>query len=109
MSSKIIPATCALSIVTADGVPVVGANILSQGVGASSGILGIDEDRSVYITSNATDIAAAIQNVNSLLTNVIAILTAHDAVTLAPGASAAEIAALTAANVTFLATKEALK
>lgn len=55
--SKILAATCsALGIVTADGVTVPTAEVLSLGTGASSGLLYLEGDKAWYIPSSATDI-----------------------------------------------------
>lgn len=74
--SKMIEATCVGGVVTADSVPVPAADILSEGVGSSSGILILDQDQAKYITSNATDIKAAIEKINSALSEIASALTA---------------------------------
>lgn len=107
--SKVINASCVASVVTADSFPVPGATILSQGTKASTGVLVIEEDKKTYLTSNAADLAKAIEDLTAILTSVIAILTAHDAVTTVPGASAAAIASLTTLKTAFGLTKDILK
>lgn len=108
--SKVLDATCnALGIVTADGVPVQGAVVLSMGKKLSSGVLIIDEDKATYITSNASDIKDLITSVVALFDSTITVLSGLDAVTTVPGSNAASIAALTALKVQFNLTKELLK
>jgi hypothetical protein len=82
--SKMIEATCVSGLVTAESVPVPSADILSQGVGSSSGILILDEDDAKYITSNATDIKTTIEKVNSALSEIASALTAIAAQMLGP-------------------------
>lgn len=107
--SKILQATCVAGVVTAEGIPVPAADVLSEGVMASTGILVMDEDNATYVTSNASDIKTMIENLGSLLDQVIVVLTGLDAVTVSPGSMAAAIALLTTAKTTFVATKEVLK
>lgn len=108
--SKMLEATCsAISIVTADGVPVPGAVILSQGKQVSSGVLILDGDKAVYLTSNASDIKTLITNVGTLIDQISAVLTGLDAVTTVPGSNAALITALGVAKTQFLLTKDLLK
>lgn len=107
--SKVLNATCAAGVVTAASFPVTGATILSQGIRASTGLLVMDDDKKTYVTSNAADIHDAIVSLNTIIGQIVTILSAHDAVTTAPGASAAAIAALTALKTTFNATKDTLK
>lgn len=108
--SKMLEASCsALSIVTADGVPVPGVTILSQGKQLSSGILILDGDKGVYVTSNASDIKTLITNVGTLIDSITAVLSGLDAVTTVPGSNAALITALGVAKTQFLLTKELLK
>lgn len=73
--SRIIPATCEAGTVTADGVEVEGAEILSSGEGASSGKLLIDGPTATYFTSNAPDISQTIDKINEALNKLVTILT----------------------------------
>lgn len=65
--AKIIEATCEAGVVTADEVPVTAADILSEGVRSSEGILLLDENKAKYVTSNAEDIKDAIDKLNDIL------------------------------------------
>ncbi len=131
--SKIIAATCVGGVVTADGVPVAVAEKLSQGVGASSGVLLMDGDKAWFIPktspdldSTLTQIIAALDQVKTALEKAADGLTqtasmggalaANDPV---PATSAAaisafltaigvDVTAITAANVQIVAAKTAL-
>ncbi len=107
--SKVVDATCnAAGIVTADGVPVTDAVILSQGKASSSGVLLIEELKSTYVTSNATDIKALITNVKAIVDKITSIVTSLNAAT--PGTPAtADIALLVTLNTQLDLTKELLK
>lgn len=61
--SKILPATCVGGIVTSELFPVPSAQILSKGIGPSSGVLALDEDKAFYVTSSAADLETALTNV----------------------------------------------
>lgn len=56
-----IDATCSGKEVTAAGVVVENAVILSEGEGESSGILLLEGDKPKYITSNATDLKTTLE------------------------------------------------
>lgn len=74
--SKILPATAnALGIVTADGVPVTAAQILSLGKQQSSGLLFLDGDKAWYFPSSATDIKTTITKLSNSITSLNAALT----------------------------------
>lgn len=68
--SKIIPASASGGIVTADGVPVPAATILSKGTGQSSGILVIDGEKAWYIPTTVSDLEATLTQVISALGQV---------------------------------------
>ncbi len=107
---RMLPASCTPpGIVTIESLPIADAVILSEGTKASNGIAIVDKGEVTYITSSAQDLKQAITDLSVILDSVIAILTAHDAVTVAPGGSSAAIAALTTLKTTFLASKEMLK
>ncbi len=72
--SKAIPATCTAGLVTAQGVPVPAAEILSQGVGSSSGVLVLDEDEAFYIAKVTPDLDAALEQVIAALTQAVTAL-----------------------------------
>ncbi len=54
--SKVLAASCILGVVTVDGVPVPSAEVLSEGIGASSGLLILDEDKAYYVANLSPDI-----------------------------------------------------
>lgn len=109
--SKILAATCVAGIVKVGALPVLGTEILSQGVGASSGILILQgDDGKYYITNTADDLKSALDSVSAALGSAASALTAINAATIittcgaGPGTgapilvAAADIAALTAAK-----------
>ena len=57
-------------MVTADGVQVPAAEVLSAGKQASTGLLFIDGDKLWFIPSSATDIASTIEKAVDALTSV---------------------------------------
>lgn len=108
--SKILSATCdATGKVTADGVEVVGAIVLSEGKKASSGVAVMDGDKVWYLTSNATDLKDAIASLVEIINQIATIATGLDAVTVSPGGQAAAIAQLQVLKTQFEQTKETLK
>ncbi len=76
--SKMIDATCEGGVVTADGVPVDAAVILSEGVASSEGILILDEDLAKYVTSNALDLKETLDKIASSLEKIASALSAID-------------------------------
>ncbi len=107
--SKILEASCAAGIVTSDGVPVVGATVLSEGVAPSSGLLFLEEDKATYLPSSATDIKDLIGRMDTILEKIIQIATSLDAAALVTGTAAANIVLLTALKVELALSKELLK
>lgn len=113
--SKILTATCdANSKVTADGVEVVGAIILSQGKQASQGVAVMDGDKVWYLTSNASDIKTTIEKVSSALTKIGNILTSIGAgmtgpTTAPPPTLATDVLEITTTVNELAQMKEALK
>lgn len=74
--SKILDATCsAVGVVTADGVPVPAATVLSEGKQSSNGLLFLDEDKARYLTSSATDIKTTIEKLADTITSLNTALT----------------------------------
>lgn len=74
--SRIFDATCdATGKVTADGVIVTSAEVLSEGKQASEGLLFMEGDQARYLTSSATDVKTTIENLIDVLTDVTAALT----------------------------------
>lgn len=78
--SKILSATCSADgKVTADGVEVVGAIILSEGKQASSGMAVMDGEQVWYLTSSATDIKTTIEKAADAITKIANLFTAMGA------------------------------
>ena len=74
--SKVLEATAdASGVVTADGVPVPAADLISEGKQASSGILIIDGLKAWYIPSSATDIKTTIENLIDVIDATAAAIT----------------------------------
>lgn len=108
--TRVLRATCdASGVVTCEGVTVPAARVLTAGKAASSGILILDEDRADYVATNTTDIEALIESVVEIVNKVVEITTSLDAVTLSPGAAAANIALLTTMATQLNLTKDLLK
>lgn len=108
--SKILSAAAdATGKVTADGVQIVGAIVLSEGKKASNGVAVMDGDKVWYLTSNATDLKDAITSLVEIINQIATIATGLDAVTVSPGGQAANILQLQVLKTQFEATKEQLK
>ncbi len=60
--SKTIPATCVGGVVTAEDVPIEGAVILSEGIGASNGVVVLDLENATYIPKTSPDLKSAIED-----------------------------------------------
>lgn len=106
---KVLNATCVAGVVTADSLPVPSAAVLSEGVKSSEGILVLDHEDATYLTSNASDIKDLITAIGNVCDKIITTLTAIDAVTLAPGSNAANIALITVAKTQLMLQKDMLK
>lgn len=72
--SKTITASCVGGIVTADGVPVPAAEVLSEGVGASEGLLVVDEEKAFYVAKTTPDLETTLTHLITALTQVKAAL-----------------------------------
>lgn len=119
--SKILRATCSpAGIVSAEGVEVPVAQVLSEGNQQSSGLLFMDEDEATYLPSSASDIKTTIEKVITALDNLALALT-QVATTLTsigagmtgpttapPGTLATDIVNLTAKVTAVNATKAEL-
>jgi hypothetical protein len=111
---KLLEATCIAGVVKVGALPVLGAEILSEGVGSSSGILLLqDDDGKIYLAKTSGDLKTTLTQLSTALTHVATALTALDAKpigTLPPApAVAANVAAITAAQAALSALKEVLK
>lgn len=74
--SKILAATAdASGKVTADGVEVIGAIILSEGKQASQGLAVMQGDQVWYLTSSATDIKTTIEKMADAITKIANLFT----------------------------------
>lgn len=86
--TKILAATCSpASIVTAAGLPVAGAVILSEGKQQSSGFLVIDGDKIWYVASSATDIKTTIEKLVALLDKLSTVVTTTSTGLIAAGSA----------------------
>lgn len=107
--SKILEATCENGEVTCETQTIEDAEILSEGVKSSEGVLVIEEKKKTYIASNATDIKDLINALSDCLDKIVTIATGLDAVTTPPATQAANIAQLVTLNATLDAIKDNLK
>lgn len=126
--SKILAASAEAGVVTVEGFPIEIAQIISKGVGASTGVLLIQGEKAFYLPSNATDLETtladtksaidkAVQAINQIATSLTTINAQFTANSLTPSpAVAAQVVAitgysteLTAIGVEMETLKEALK
>lgn len=77
--SKVIEATCENELVTAEGVVVESAEILSEGVAASEGVLVMDKEKTYYLAKTSPDLKSTLEKLISTLTQIASALTAIDA------------------------------
>lgn len=69
--SKLLEATCdASGVVTAEGVTVPAAEVLSEGKQASAGLLLLEGDKAIYLPSSATDIKTTIEKLITVIDKV---------------------------------------
>lgn len=68
--TRMISASCDDGKVTADGVEVPGAIILSGGQGSSTGILLIDGLMAIYVASNAGDLSTTLEKLSTALETI---------------------------------------
>lgn len=73
--SKVLNATCEFGLIKVES-QIVDGEILSEGIGKSSGIVVIDKENLTYITSNATDLKETIVKLNDIVMKITEILTA---------------------------------
>lgn len=113
--SKILSATANSSgKVTADGVEVIGAIVLSEGKQASSGMAVMDGDQVWYITSSASDIKTTLEKMADVITKIANSLTSIGAgmtgpTTAPPPTLATDVAAINAVVTELNQLKGALK
>lgn len=65
--SKMLAATCVAGVVTAGGVPVTVADVLSEGIGSSEGILFLDEYEAKYVAKTSPDLKSTLNHISSEL------------------------------------------
>ncbi len=87
----------------------VEATFLNEGTLASSGVVLMDRDLAIYLTSSASDIKTLIENLGTVLDKIIQIATTVDGATVPPGGAAANIALLTTLKNQLVAQKDTLK
>lgn len=120
--SKMLEASCVGGIVTAGGIPVPAADILSEGVGASTGVLILDEDEAKYLAKISPDLKTTLEKLSSVCDTIKSALQAIDSIGtlvttcgVGPGTAIflpvniANIAALTAAKAEIDILKASLK
>lgn len=111
--SKAINATCSGGIVSVGGKPVE-AEILSEGVGDSEGVLILDKEKAYYVASNATDLKTTLEKISDAITKIGETLTAIGAgmtgiTTAPPPTLAASVAEINLIVVELTTLKDALK
>ena len=80
--TKVLTATCEKGVVKVNGLPVPGAVILSEGVGASEGFVAIDLERAYYLARVTPDLATTLEKlIESLDTNAEALNKLVDIIT----------------------------
>jgi hypothetical protein len=99
--TKIIEASCIQNNITVDGVILTDSFILSEGKGASDGILFINKDKSYYIANTSADLKYTIQSLSDITQQIIAALTALNALPTISGACAAQVTQLTTLKATL--------
>lgn len=114
---KILEAECSAGVVTAEGAPLAGATILSDGVTSSEGIAILDGEQISYIAKTSDDLKAMIEKTAEIVSKIVTMLTAIDVqIPLANGVGGTAIAPnvatipeLTALNVELQAMKDLLR
>lgn len=80
--TKVLTATCENGVVKVNGLPVPGAVILSEGVGASEGFVAIDLERAYYLARVTPDLETTLEKlIESLDTNAEALNKLVDIIT----------------------------
>jgi hypothetical protein len=94
--------------------PVAAAEILSKGVGPSTGVVIIDGDKAYYFTSNASDLESTLTTLIATIQKLVLTFTAFAGsmtgpTTAPPPTLAVDLAELTAKAAELTAIKELLK
>jgi hypothetical protein len=106
---KVLSASCVGKVVTVESVPITDATILSEGNGSSSGIAVIEQDKTTYISSNATDLKALIQSLIDCITQINLAFTALGGVGPTNPVLTSFTTALDLVKTTLTTNKELLK
>jgi hypothetical protein len=72
--SKVLAATCVAGIVKVGALVVPAAEVLSEGVASSSGIVILDEDKAYYVAENSPDLKSTIEKVIDSLEDLASVL-----------------------------------
>ncbi len=112
--SKILEASCVANTVTVDDLPVLTAQILSEGVGESEGVMLMQGDKQYYIAKISPDLKTTIEKLSDLIVKLVPIITAIGSgmtgpTTAPPPTLAVDLAELTAINVELTTLKSMLK
>jgi len=111
--SKILEASCVGNVVSIEGAPVE-AEILSEGVGSSTGCALMEKEKIFYITSNASDLKTTLEKAVSAIEKISAALLAIGAgmtgpTTTPPPTLAADVAEILVISVELQTLSAGLK
>lgn len=106
--SKVLIASCEAGKVTVEG-QEIDAQIFSEGVAKSDGILIIDKGQKYYFAKTSPDTITVIESVVEIMDQLATILTGLDGATNSPGAQSANITQLNVLKTEFDAIKDDLK
>lgn len=106
--SKILAASCENGVVTVDG-QGVDAEILSEGVAASEGIVVLEGESVTYIGKTSPDLKTLITDLDGLLTQLVTVLNILNAGLTSPGTATTGITALTNLQTQLALTKDNLR
>lgn len=73
--SKVLEATCLAGVVKVGALPVPSATILSEGVGASEGVLLMQDDEQFYVPDTTPDLKTTLDKLTDSLTQINTSLT----------------------------------
>jgi hypothetical protein len=112
--SKVLTGTCLAGQVFAEGLPVLGAVILSEGLGPSEGVVILEDDEITYLARTSPDLKTTLEQLTSALTTIATTLTAigagmTGATTAPPPTLPAGVTAINAAATALTALKAVLK
>lgn len=102
--SKTLEANCTGNVVKIGSDPIA-AEILSEGVGESQGIVVMDKDKAYYITSNATDLKTTLQKLTDALTQIGTTLTSIGAGMTGPTTAPPPTLATDVAQINLIVTE----